>query len=182
MNWADVFSVTGFAFNIGGVIVATIGIQRSWTAYGVGPMFPAAVAMRRRVAASARKLAFWRKGSVEVLLASGSAHAVGSASVRGVVRTSFEGELTTDEKIERLIRAVKNLGDEVQENRRDASDAAKRIEDRVTELASDVEVEHERLEAMVKDVAVGDVRLELVGLGLVTLGAVLSLAPVVLGP
>lgn len=55
------------------------------------------------------------------------------------------------------------------------------LEGRINDAGARVDREVQRLDSLAKDIAAGSVRKELVGLGLVGLGAVLSFIPTVFG-
>ncbi len=103
-----------------------------------------------------------------------AAGVVASVRARGVVRQGFPDELSVEEKVNRLIDGYKGLGNEIKANWREAEASGKAVSERLGTLDDKWTRDHAKLEEMARDIAIGDVRLQLVGLILVVVGTALS--------
>lgn len=169
MNGTRVLNLLGFLLNVAGAAVVSASFVTTWRTYGRGPLVP----QLARAIASLRSI-FGRAREVH-LTGTVAMGAVVSMRAHGVVRQGFPDELSVEEKLARLIHGYKALGDEIEANRREAESADQAISDRLAKLDDKWTQDHTKLEAMARDIAIGDVRQQLVGLLLVVLGTSLSL-------
>jgi hypothetical protein len=170
VNCARVLNLLGFALNASGAAVVSYSLVGTWRTYGRGPLSPAlarAIASLRSILERRREVHRTATVSVDVAAVSDRAH--------GVVRQGFPDELSVEEKVARLVRACKGLGDEIEANRREAESSDQVISERLATLDDKWTRDHAMLESMARDIAIGDVRPQLVGLLLVVVGTTLSL-------
>jgi hypothetical protein len=166
---ARVLHLIGFFLNFTGVLVSSASFVTTWLTYGREPLVP-------QVAnAIVRLRSVFRRSAKVHLTAVQAGGVVASMRVHATVRQGFPDEISIEEKLARLIRGYKALGEEIEANRSEADSSDQALTDRLTKLDDKWTQDQARLEAMARDIAIGDVRPQLAGLALVIVGTTLSL-------
>jgi hypothetical protein len=172
------FVLTGTALNIFGLVCGGRAFVIAHAAYGSGPLLPWVASASGSVRALWRRMTPWvKRGSVvDVSMA---ATLTSRVSARATVRTGFPSDLTDAERIERLVRAVDGIYAELDEDRLMANELHTAVTEKIDRLAVRLDDESQRLEALTREVASSDVRLQLRGLVSIALGTILLALPTV---
>ena len=176
----DALNMAGIALQVGGVLVAGVGVWRTWREFGAGesffePITSLAYWMVARSRSLARRIAtrLGRKPAPQTISIQGigSAEAFGSATLRvGWPPLPTDGELALAELHRRtklisegLANAEERLGQAVQVNR----DEVAALRRRISEVADQLGHQSRR-------VAIGGLRYQALGLFLVSAGLALQ--------
>jgi hypothetical protein len=178
----NVVTLIGYALEACGLILAFFGLHRTFRQYAPdeGELDPLIRWIRGSArSGGARVNAWWRRlarrpgrvqeASVEL---SGTATLSGTLSVRKTYgyprdRTIKDFVATMHARTQELMTRSDELSDKI------AAETAAR-EEADGDLATRIEAESARLDAMTRDVAIGGVRIQLVGLSLVSIGLLLQ--------
>lgn len=175
----DPWVLSGLIVTLLGIACGIAALARTWTEHASGPMLPdPKVAGQRACALATRLLPRLRKRPV----VTGGGRALASVDAIGVgdavsVRVRPGNNATADELIEHLLRRVDRLENVTDEDRATASAETAAVRADLAFVSERVHEEALRLEALTKSVAVGTVRLQLVGLILIGVGTALMSAP-----
>ncbi len=177
--WALGFVGLGTILNVLGLVCAARALVHAWKAYGQGPLLPWLANGLIRAAAVLRHLTPWAKRNATVQTMSGSMAVTSSLSARVTIRVGFPESLSDRERIDRLVRAVEGIYDELGEYRSISNREQAAVSERVSKLAAQLDTESKRLETLSKEAVSQDVRLQLLGLLFIGFGTVLTLVPTV---
>lgn len=174
----DLWVFSGLLVTLLGIACGGVALRRTWTEHGTGSLLPdARAAGQRAVNLAGRVLPRLRRRQVAssdaLLVLASELSATGTATVRVSPR---EGA-TADELIAHLFRRVERLENVSDEDRAAANAVSEDLRKELTAVAERVSDESLRLETLTKSVAVGTVRLQLVGLILVGIGTALMSIP-----
>jgi len=167
----------GTALNLFGLYCGWRAFVAAWDTYGEGNLWPWLAAAVARARSVLRRLTFRGQRDAHALSVSGAAMSTSSASVRVTARMGFPDEASDAERIASLVRAVRGIYDELAEDRSIANRRDMEVSQRLSELSTMIGDESRRLEGLSKEIASGDVRLQLVGLMAIGLGTVLMAIP-----
>lgn len=173
------FVGTGTILNVLGLVCSARALVHAWEAYGQGPLLPWLANGLIWAAAMRRHLKPWAKRNATVQTLSGSVTATSSVSGRVTVQVDFPEDLSDRERIDRLVRAVKGIYNELGEARSISNREQAEVSERVSKLAAQLDTESKRLETLSKEAVSQDVRLQLLGLLFIGFGTVLTLVPTI---
>lgn len=144
MNYAHILNLLGFALNVLGAAVGSASLVNTWRTYSREPLSPGLA----RAIESLRSILGMKR---DVHVKAEAAGMGGTATlVHAVVREGFPDGLSIDEKLARLIRGYKGLGDEIDANRQGAESSNHAISDRLVKLDERWSRDHARLKAMAR--------------------------------
>jgi len=176
VDWSKVFNGLGLTLNVAGAVVAGYALAATWEQYGTGPVFPPLTRALDALAALWRRLTPWRKRGTTVALS--GALAIGTAvSMRATGRVGISADAPLEQKVAALIAAYNSLGSEVESNRQASDKAHADLTNRLDQMRDALQADHARLEKLAKEIAVSDVRPQLLALVLVALGSILQALP-----
>jgi len=167
----------GIALNLFGLYCGGRAFVAAWRKYGDGDLWPWVAKTVSAVRTAGRRMAFWRRRDTTVLSVSGSAHATSGASAYVTVRPGFPDTDHEEQRYAQLQRAIEMAFDQMSEDRGRANRKIAEFEKRLGDVRAQVEAETQRLEDLSKEIASGDVRLQLLGLMAIGFGTVLLALP-----
>lgn len=177
-DWLAFTLVTlGTALNLFGLYCGGKAFVAAWRKYGDGDLWPWIRKTASAARAVGRRIAFWRRRDTTVFSVSGSAHAATSASAYVTARPGFPDTDHEEQRYAQLQRAIEMAFDQMLEDRSRANRQNAEFEKRLSEIKTQVEGETRRLEDLSKEIASGDVRLQLLGLMAIGFGTVLLALP-----
>lgn len=178
---ALIFVGVGTGFNIVGLICGVCALCKTWRAYRFKPIFPQLSNICKTLKKIVGKLKFWswrRKGSVMHTDGATACVAI-SGSARRILRVGFPDNISDSEKVKCLIRAVRGIYMELDEDRRNLANKYASLSKRFEDRLQHVDQENRRLEELTREAVSGEVPLQLMGLLLIALGTLLTTIPTI---
>ena len=181
---STLLNLLGVGLEVVGLVVAAIGGLQTWREFGPpgeGLLDPIGRAARAaRDASTARVVGWWRRlrrKPRSVLALAG--YASGTASMNARLRTrKGYGPLPveTGDAIRMLGERTEELLGRVQDGRDAAEDEIAKVREEIAELSGEVELVSAKQEADTRRVAIGGIRLQMLGFFVVGIGLALQLA------
>lgn len=174
--------LSGLLLTLVGIGCGAVALRRTWTEHGSGSLLPdSEIAVQRARALVGRVLPRLRKR--QVVSADNALVLLGEIAVRGslTLRVLPREGATADELIAHLLKRVERVEVIADEDRAAASADTSKVRAELTSVSKRADEEALRLEALTKSVAVGTVRLQLVGLILIGFGTALMSVPSLTG-
>lgn len=174
----NVCVIVGLLLNITGTLLAGRALQLDWQAHGQGrPLLPWLVQSLGWV----RVHVLRRRGTIHAVLGSiASVSSVGEVSVWMTPAVPAETD-PVDAQIAYLRRAVDALREQVAAHRNETNAMVDRVAQSVAEARKDAQTAVSRVEEMARDIAVGTVKLQMLGLFLIGSGTIIGALPALLG-
>lgn len=194
-GWALALSVAGVVCNMAGLVLGWRALIAAWRAYASEPLLPwlwdGIGAARLTAQTLVSRLTGRKSGTADFTVrasfsASGVAASASGAAGSAGLRVGFTEGMTDSERIHVLQHAVEGIYDQFFESQGVANRRHEQLSADLARLASHVDQESERLNAqderladLSKEIAVGDVRVQLAALLLVGIGTLLGAIPTI---
>jgi hypothetical protein len=123
------------------------------------------------------RLTFWRRREGHGATVSGSAHAMGSVFGSATAVPPLPSELSETARIAVLEQRVDRLRDDLAQYKSGAGEREVQVSHRLDGLSTRIQEETVRLEALSREIASSDARLQLEGLIAIGLGTALAAVP-----
>lgn len=168
-----ILTLAGTALSLAGVACGVVAIYGTHRKFGDGPLLPDAYRRVRRWWATIRRVLLRRQPQT----ITGTVHVTSPGPIfsgRGrVTWPPISDEADLDQRVTLLIRRFEHLEREIETDRRSSNEALAAIRSEMKELDSRLGTETSTIEARTKDMFLGTVRLQLLGLFLVLTGTIL---------